>query len=226
MLSDNNDAFGHMLNDYLRGRRGYEVIERDDGYFDVGSGPKMYFSTYEEWSNVEKKAMEYVQGSILDIGCGAGRHALYLQDQGHNVLGIDISPLAVDVCQKRVVKNAQVTPVTKISRRLGIFDTILMMGNNFALLGSVTWANWLLRRMYAMTSDKGRIISTNRDPYLTDVPEHLEYHSINRKKGKLSGEARIRVRYKKYATPWFDFLMVSKEELEDILLNTGWAVKQ
>ena len=54
--------------------------------------------------------------------------------------------------------------------------------------------------------------------------EHLEYHAYNRESGRMSGEARIRVRYKKYATPWIDFMMVSQAELASILTGTGWAV--
>jgi cyclopropane fatty-acyl-phospholipid synthase-like methyltransferase len=40
---------------------------------------------------VEKKSMGYVKGrTVLDIGCGPGRHALYLQNErGFDVLGID-----------------------------------------------------------------------------------------------------------------------------------------
>ena len=41
----------------------------------------------------------------------------------------------------------------------------------------------------------------------------------------MSGQLRIRVRYKKYVTPWFDYLIVSKDEMEDILEGTGWRVK-
>lgn len=40
----------------------------------------------------------------------------------------------------------------------------------------------------------------------------------------MSGEARIRVRYKKYVTPWIDFLMVSKEEMKAILEGTHWEL--
>ena len=30
MLSDRQDAFGHEMHDYLNGKDGYEVVERDD----------------------------------------------------------------------------------------------------------------------------------------------------------------------------------------------------
>ncbi len=52
----------------------------------------------------------------------------------------------------------------------------------------------------------------------------MEYHKFNRKRGRMGGQVRIRVRYKKYTTPWFDYLLVSKKEMEDILKGTGWRV--
>ena len=36
----------------------------------------------QNWHLTEKKAIKYARGRVLDIGCGAGRHALYLQDKG------------------------------------------------------------------------------------------------------------------------------------------------
>ena len=76
-----------------------------------------------------------------------------------------------------------------------------------------------------MTSEGGRIIAQTRDPYQTDLPEHLEYHARNRDVGRMSGQARIRVRYKRYVTPWIDFLMVSKEEIKTVLEGTNWKVR-
>ncbi len=32
----------------------------------------------------------------------------------------------------------------------------------------------------------------------------------------------MRVRHRKLKTPWFDYLMVSREELEQLLAGTGW----
>lgn len=42
----------------------------------------------------------------------------------------------------------------------------------------------------------------------------------------MSGQIRLRVRYRTYCTPWFDYLMVSKAEMEGILEGSGWAVKE
>jgi hypothetical protein len=123
------------------------------------------------------------------------------------------------------LRSARLLSVTQITHQLGVFDTILMLGNNFALVGNAKRARWLLRRFHKMTSEAGRIIAQTRDPYQTELPEHLEYHAHNREKGKMSGEARIRARYKRYVTPWIDFLMVSKEEMKAILEGTNWEVR-
>jgi len=223
-IRDEQDAFGHMMYDHLHGKRSYEIIEREDGFFNLSGGPHVYFAPYEEWLQIEKDAMGFVRGRVLDIGCGAGRHALYLQEQGHPVTGIDISPLAVKTCQERGLKDARVLPITQVSKTLGMFDTILMMGNNFGLVGNPHRAHWLLKRFAGITSREARIIAFIRNPYPTDLPEHLEYHAWNRERGRLSGQARIRVRYKKYATPWFELLMVSPEEMQTLLEPTPWAI--
>ena len=123
------DAYGQAMHDYYHGGDGYEVIERDDGYFGVSSGPPMYLAEYKDWPPHQKRAIERARGRVLDVGCGAGRVALRLQDKGLDVLGVDISPLAVEVCRKRGLKRAKVLSATQISRRLGEFDTIVMFGS-------------------------------------------------------------------------------------------------
>ena len=226
MLKDQQDAFGREIYDYYHGLDSYEIVERDDGFFSLSPGPRLYFLEYEDWPAEEQQAIAYVRGRVLDVGCGAGRHSLHLQTQGFEVLGLDNSPLAVQVCQSRGVKDVRLLSLPQVSPKLGIFDTILMLGNNFALLGEPQRALRLLAKFEALTSPDARIIAQNRDPYQTDVPEHLEYHANNRRQGRLSGQARIRVRYKKYVTPWIDFLMLSPSELEDLLVASNWAVAE
>lgn len=225
MLKPHQDAYGYMIYDYYHQRGGFEVVERDDGYINVTPGPALYFSPFEEWFDVTRELMSHAHGRILDIGCGAGRTALYLQQQGYHVVAVDNSPKAVEVCELRGLYNAQVLPITQISATtLGIFGSILMIGNNFGLFGSYKRARWLLRRMYHMTKPDGRIIAESRDPYATDDADHLRYHQRNRERGRMGGQLRIRVRYKHYATPYFDYLLVSEDEMCHILADTGWQL--
>lgn len=90
-MKPEEDAFGQKLWAYYKGNEVFEIVERDDGYIEA-IRMKGYFSDYENWAPIEQKAMQFVKGRVLDIGCGAGRHSLYLQKKGLDVLGIDISP--------------------------------------------------------------------------------------------------------------------------------------
>jgi len=226
-LKPEEDAFGQSMWAYYKGQEVYEIVERDDGYFDApGATPKGYFSEYQDWSPVEKKAMECVKGRVLDIGSGAGRHSLYLQKKGFDVLGIDNSPLAVKICKLRGLKKAKVMSIENVDFKPNSFDTITMMGNNFGLFGSFKKAQRLLRRFHKMTSKNALIIGATRNPYKTDNPFHLEYHKLNREKGRMGGQLRIRIRFRKYVGRWFDYLMVSKEEMKELLKGTRWKVKE
>jgi SAM-dependent methyltransferase len=224
MLKDQQDAFGREIYDYYNGLDSYEIVERDDGFFSLSPGPQLYFLEYKDWPAEERQAMTHVRGRVLDIGCGAGRHSLYLQGQGFEAVGLDNSPLAIQVCQARGVKDVHLLSLVQVSPKLGRFDTILMLGNNFALLGEPQRALRLLAKFDAITAPDARIIAQTRDPYQTNVPEHLEYHARNRRQGRLSGQARIRVRSKKYVTPWIEFLMLSASELDDLLVASNWLV--
>jgi len=225
MLRDHQDAYGHEIMDYYLGKRDiYEVVEREDGYIDVSSGPSFYFQENENWHEIEKEAMKWVHGRVLDVGCGAGRIALHLQNAGHAVLGIDISPKAIEVCQMRGVKETEHISITQVSSRLGEFDTIMMMGNNFGLFANPRRARWLLKRFRGMTSPEAKIIANSLDVYATDNPDHLAYQQWNRERGRMAGQIRIRIRYRKMKTPWFDYLMVSQDEMTQLLKDSGWQV--
>jgi hypothetical protein len=75
-----------------------------------------------------------------------------------------------------------------------------------------------------MTTPSGRIIAVSLDPYTTNDPDHLWYRRRNRRRGRMSGQLRLRVRYNKLATPWFEYLIVSPREMRALLKGTGWSV--
>ncbi|KPK62524.1 MAG: hypothetical protein AMK73_05960 [Planctomycetes bacterium SM23_32] len=221
-LTPQQDAFGRAMYDHYRGIPAYEICERDDGHVALSGGPAIYLADYGVWPPHQKQAIRLARGKVLDIGCGAGRHSLYLQGKGLDVTGIDTSPLAVKVCRLRGLKKARLLPVTRVSRRLGTFDTVLMFGNNFGLMGGFRRGRWLLRRFGGMTSEGARILAESRDPYATDDPIHRAYHRRNRRRGRMGGQIRLRVRYRTCATPWLDYLLASQDEMRAILDGTGW----
>ena len=225
-MKPEDDAVGQEILAYYQGREVFEIWERDDGYISAyPTEPKRYFLEYEDWGLHEKRAMEFVQGKVLDVGCGAGRHSLYLQKQGFDVLGIDCSPLAVKVCKLRGVKRADVMSLEDAVVMPNSFDTVLMLGCNFSVFGSFNKARRRLKQLQQFTSRKGLIIAETRDPYKTDSPIYLEYYKRNKQKNRMAGQLRGRVRFEKYKSKWFDWLMVSKKEMQEILKGTGWQVK-
>jgi SAM-dependent methyltransferase len=225
MLSDAQDAMGHGLWDQVHGREASEICERDDGH--VGAIPMTtYLRSYDEWSGSTKESLAFVRGRVLDVGVGGGQHAIHLQEKGHDVCGIDHSPLAVEVSRLRGLEDARGCPVTKVGSFLGPFDTILMMSNNFGLVGNPKRAPWLLKRFAAITTPEARIVAQSNDVYGTEKPWHLAYQQRNRDRGRLSGQIRLRIRYEIYTSPWFDYLMVSPDEMQKLLEKTPWKVKE
>ena len=222
----NEDVFGQEMWAYYKGKEASEIVERDDGFFEATPrGPAMYFSEYKDWNPIERKAMSFVKGRVLDIGCGVGRHSLYLQNKGFKVMGIDSSPLAIKICKLRGLKRARVMPIEELNFKPSSFDTVIMLGGNFGLFGSFNKAKKLLNKLHKLTSKRGLIVASTRDTYKTDNPDHLAYHKFNKKRGRMAGQLRLRVRFGKFVGRWFDYLIVSKKEMGEVIKGTGWKIK-
>lgn len=220
------DSFGQFLMTYLQTGEADDIIERDDGFIGMSIGGAAYFSEYSEWSPNVHAALEFTQGRVLDVGLGAGRHALYLQAKGHDVIGIDNSPLAIEVSKLRGVKDARLMPIEAVGESLAVIDTVVMMGNNFGLFADFEKAQSILKRFYEISPQHGRILAETLNPYGTSDPIHLEYHQQNRDKGRMGGQIRFRHRYRQYCADWMDYLFVSLPELESILDGTGWRLSK
>ncbi len=74
-----------------------------------------------------------IVGSVLDVGCGTGEHALYLAERGHDVLGIDIAGRAIDIARAKAADRGlhaafevgDALRVHELGRR---FDTAIDIG--------------------------------------------------------------------------------------------------
>lgn len=202
-----------------------QLVERDDGLVTVGTASR-YFEEYTQWPACEQKAARLARGRVLDIGCGAGRVALYLGSRGCTVTPIDNSPLAVGICKERGLSNAILCPVERVRQFPdSTFDTVVMFGNNLGLLGSRAKGRRLLRRLYEITSPTARILGETVDPHDTRNPFHRRYHRWNRSRNRMPGQLRIRIRHEGFIGPWFDYLLLSRNELRNLIRGTGWKVE-
>lgn len=220
------DAYGHLVLDWFEGRPAQEIVEREDGSIMANRGPANYFDPIRRWPSPESRAMRLVRGRVLDLGCGPGRVALHLQGRGFEVTGIDLSPLAIKVARARGLRDARVLAIDAIGPRLGRFDTVVMFGNNFGLFGSAAGAKRRLRALAGITNEGARILAASMDPYQTDDPAHRAYHRRNRSRGRMGGQIRLRIRHRQWATPWFDYLFASAEEMDRLARSGGWRLSK
>jgi SAM-dependent methyltransferase len=217
-----DDAFGAWLIAAFEGRvAAREIVERDDGFIAVSTFD--YFAPARRWLAVERRALRYVRGRVLDVGCGAGRVALELQSRGREVVAIDPSPGSVEVALRRGVRDVRLMRLEDVDASLGHFGTMLMYGNNFGLFASRSKARRLLRGLRPLAD---RIVGGSNDLYRTNDPAHLAYQERNRRRGRMPGQLRLRVRYRNLVGPWFDYVRVSPDELGEFVDGTEWEVKR
>jgi len=219
------DVFGEALLAYFKGEPSTHQTERDDGYINEVDAT-MYFQGYDEWPEHEREAMLEAKGRVLDLGLGAGRHCLWLQEREYEVVGIDLSPLAVEVSRMRGVRDCRVMDMRSLDFPEGSFDTVLMMGANLGIAGDIPKIQGVLADIDRVTAPEAIIIGSTRDPLRTEEPAHLAYHEMNRQRGKPPGFVKIRINFRGQSSDWFDFLMMGEELLAEVLEPTNWKISR
>ncbi|MHA2299829.1 MAG: class I SAM-dependent methyltransferase [Candidatus Thorarchaeota archaeon] len=211
------------MSDAASGQEAKHEIERDDGYAHESSGSQ-YTAPFSEWHESEKLASVEAKGRILDIGCGAGRVSLHFQEKGHDVVGIDISHAAVDASRRKGVKEVHLMSAENLEFPEDTFDTILLFGNNFGVLGDEDKIIAMLKDIHRITKSDAVILAQTRDVADTDNPEHHAYHEKNRAIGKPIGLVKIRIKYKDHVGDWWLLRMVDSDEMSAIAEKAGWKL--
>jgi SAM-dependent methyltransferase len=129
------------------------------------------FRSYEEMPNLEKKALQLAKGKVLDVGCGAGSHSLYLQnDKNLKVTSIDISKNAIEACQLRGLKNVKVQNILDLENEK--FDTILLLMNGTGIFGTLAETSNFLQKLKSLLTPSGQILIDSSDIiYMFDEDE-------------------------------------------------------
>lgn len=155
------DLLGKAVYDEFKGVRTAPVLTETD-ISESDEFPVEYmFRDYKDMPPLEKKALDLCRGNILDIGCGAGSHALYLQKKGLPVKAIDISPSMVGTARKRgVVETATADFMTCNADR---YDTLLLLMNGTGIFGTLNKVKPALQRLATLLNPGGQILIDSSD---------------------------------------------------------------
>jgi SAM-dependent methyltransferase len=153
------DVFGEALLAYFQGDRSpFYLRDRSGRLFETDLS--RYFRTTTRLSRLERKLISLAHGDILDVGCGTGNYLPLLAQHGR-VLGIDISPNAIDVGRRRGCKTCEVADI--FTFRTGKrFDTITLLGNGLGIAGTVIGTKRLIGRLSSLLKDDGQILALTR----------------------------------------------------------------
>lgn len=205
------DVLGKALMDFQAGNY-REDIKTTSSLNEEDVLPLPYlFRNFDEMPSIEQKALEHCSGKVLDVGCGAGSHSLYLQQNGFEVVALDQSPGAIEVCIARGIKKVVHKEFLMYSEKE--FDTVLLLMNGIGICGRLEKLPAFLKHATQLLNPNGQILLDSSDiiyMYEKDedqgyrVPGNLDYY----------GEVQFQMSYKKERGPIFDWLYVDFDTLK------------
>jgi len=186
-----------------------------------------FFRVAEELPVVERQALEHVRGSVLDVGAGAGAHALHLQEAGHRVTATELSELAVEVMTERGVRDARAEDI--FSEPDGErWDTILILMNGTTLVGSGAGLTRLFVAVEARLAQGGKILidSTDLTAELADADaddtgDRSGDRSAKRQDGRYIGEVQLQLSYRGERSEPFPVLYADPDMLRACAETAG-----
>ncbi len=217
------DVLGKALIDYQSGNYSEDIIT-ETSISEQDTLPIPYlFRTYKEMPKIEQKALDLSIGKVLDVGCGAGSHLIYLQDKKNmEITGIDISKGAIDTCKLRGLKNVYLQNIMELKN--STFDTILMLMNGTGIFGQLKNVSLVLQHLKSLLTNKGQILIDSSDIiYMFDEDEdggkwistETDYY----------GEIEYTMSYRGEKTKPFYWLYLDFNTLNNLAVANGFNCK-
>lgn len=211
MLYPPFDAPGQALSDYfLHGKA--DPLLLHTSYGTVEEMPvDWFFREEEDFPELERYALTFCRGKVLDIGAGVGSHALHLQDRGLAVTALEMSTLSANVMKRRGVQHV-------VNRRYQDFpavqyDTLLLLMNGVGLVGTLTGLKQFLQQAISWLSEDSQLLFDSSDiAYLYDELPIDHYY----------GEVRYQYEYQGRRGEWFPWLYVDTDTLLSVATERGW----
>jgi len=204
------DLFGKAILDFQTNNSPEDLVtETNISEADVMNVDYL-FRRYNEMPKLEKKALQLCKGKILDVGCGAGIHSLYLQEKDFEVTAIDISANAIKACELRGLKNARVQNVLDIENEK--FDTIILLMNGTGIFGTLSESSKYLQKLKSLLNPNGQILIDSSDIiYMFDTADDGS-HIIPA--DRYYGELTFTISYKNETEDSFPWLYLDYNTLQ------------
>ncbi len=210
------DILGQAITDYYNYERSHTLWVHDTHGPKVEMPVATYFRQENRMPELEQKALDACRGRVLDIGAGAGSHALALQDRNIDVTALDISPMAVDIMRQRGVENALNKDIFLYTEEQ--YDTLLLLMNGIGLAGNIAGLRRFLKHARTLLLPGGQLLFDSSDvAYLYEDGPPVSDHYY--------GEIKCRYEYKKQKTEWFTWLYIDPGTLSLIATDEGWQVE-
>lgn len=215
-----NDPLGNALKDYAM----YMQDACLDVYSDVSEDDVIpvpyFFRGYDEMPQSEQLALSKCEGRVLDIGAGAGSHALWLQTRGFEVCGLDFSPGAVEVMQYRGLKNTFCQDFFLLDPTP--FETLLMLMNGIGICGKPDGLDRFLLKAKTFLTPTGQILLDSSDlSYMfQDECEPLVGDG-----DAYYGVVQYQMGYRGALTKWFHWLFIDAELLNAYANRAGFQTE-